>query len=152
MFRTIFKTIFKVRYPSFEDDVDLNLQLMYRCERAILHSPVEWSKGPTLDGLTKGIRERIVKGDNKIRPYLTYWNKSNQIMRMHLYEGDSVTVLYDEDLMGPHVKLKSSDVIIKPQIRSPLCSTYISLSGGGCMNFNGLFHKFHTQDMRISNF
>ena len=46
VFQSIFKTIFKERYPSFGDRVELDLKFMHRCERAILYSPVEWSQGP----------------------------------------------------------------------------------------------------------
>ena len=46
VFKSIFKTIFKERYPSFGDRIEVDLKFMSRCERAILYSPVEWSQGP----------------------------------------------------------------------------------------------------------
>ena len=135
VFQSIFKTIFKERYPSFGDRVKLDLKFMLDVNvRFCIHL----SNGHKDRPWTVSQRRSSRRISKEVRVRIHFLNGTNQIARIHEYEDEHLNVEYEN---GNKERVRR---IIKTesQVRPPLCSTCISLTGGGYMNFNGLFHKF----------
>jgi len=166
VFGRILKTIFAVRYPYFGENVHPDLKFIHRCERSILHSPIRWSLGPTRDERTKAI-ERKIETISSV-PYNVYFVKNGHPRKKTLLpkdydnlkcvvrikserteDGVDVINIWDENGKNVNnVSWSADDLIVLKSHEHLFNSTCISLSGGGCMNFNGVFHKFQPRNIR----
>ena len=108
-----------------------------------IHTTRTYVNHRTLDRLTNTERRRISKRTS--RPYTLYSNGTNQVARIYEYEDKHLNVEYEN---GNKERVRKRIIKTESQVRPPLCSTCISLTGGGYMNFNGLFHKFSKEDSR----